>query len=223
MILRLPKSSDITTHVKPLHWLSVKVRSTCKIACLCYHCHNNTAKSYVTDMCCRKSRHTTATFAPAQTLCLFSMDLHSGRKHLVIDRFILLLLVSGTQIQNDVRCAYHCRHLSLIGDILISFNLYIEALFRSHKAGAPPSRLARILTDAQGHSGDWITAYPIVRLGPDWTTKPCGSVLHFGSASMSALHTRVDVGLLSNQAAFIHLHTVSVLVDFLDTPRSTTS
>ena len=38
-------------------------------------------------------------------------------------------------------------------------------------------------------------------MGPDWTTKPCGSVLLFGSASMSALHTSDDVGLLSNQMA----------------------
>ena len=40
-----------------------------------------------------------------------------------------------------------------------------EALFRSLKAGAPPSRIARILTAAQGHSGDWITAYPIALVG----------------------------------------------------------
>ena len=37
IILRLPKSSNITTHLKSLHWLPVKVRSTYKIACLCYH------------------------------------------------------------------------------------------------------------------------------------------------------------------------------------------
>ena len=40
-----------------------------------------------------------------------------------------------------------------------------KALFHSLKAGAPPSRLARILTAAQGHSGDWITAYQIAQLG----------------------------------------------------------
>ena len=40
-----------------------------------------------------------------------------------------------------------------------------KALFHSLKAGAPPSRLARILTAAQGHSGDWITAYPIAQVG----------------------------------------------------------
>ena len=43
VILRLPKSYSITTHLESLHWLPVKVRSTCKIACLCYHCHSSTA------------------------------------------------------------------------------------------------------------------------------------------------------------------------------------
>ena len=46
VILRLPKSSSIAIHLKSLHWLSVKVRSTYKIACLCYHCHSCTAPSY---------------------------------------------------------------------------------------------------------------------------------------------------------------------------------
>ena len=47
VILRLPKSSSIITHLKSLHWLPVKVRSTYKIVCLCYHCHSSTAPSYV--------------------------------------------------------------------------------------------------------------------------------------------------------------------------------
>ena len=50
VILRLPMSSSITIHLKSLRWLPVKVRSTYKIACLCYHCHISTAPSYVTDM-----------------------------------------------------------------------------------------------------------------------------------------------------------------------------
>ena len=37
VILRLPESSSITIHLKSLHWLPVKVRSTYKIACLCAH------------------------------------------------------------------------------------------------------------------------------------------------------------------------------------------
>ena len=50
VILRLPMSSSIAIHLKSLHWLPVKVRSTYKIACLCYHCHSSTAPSYVTGM-----------------------------------------------------------------------------------------------------------------------------------------------------------------------------
>ena len=50
VILCLTKSSSITTHLKSLHWLPVKVRSTYKIACLCYHCHSSTAPSYVADI-----------------------------------------------------------------------------------------------------------------------------------------------------------------------------
>ena len=37
VILHLSKSSNITTHLKSLHWLPVKVRRTCEIGCLCYH------------------------------------------------------------------------------------------------------------------------------------------------------------------------------------------
>ena len=43
VILRLPKSS---MHLKSLHWLPVKVRSTYKIACL--RCQSSTAPSYGT-------------------------------------------------------------------------------------------------------------------------------------------------------------------------------
>ena len=50
VILCLPKSSSITTHLISLHWLPVKIRSTYKIACLGYHCHSSTAQSYVAEM-----------------------------------------------------------------------------------------------------------------------------------------------------------------------------
>ena len=50
VILHLPKLSNITTHLKSLHWLPVKGRSTYKIACLCYHCHSSTAPSFFSDM-----------------------------------------------------------------------------------------------------------------------------------------------------------------------------
>ena len=56
VILRLPMSSSIAIHLKSLHWLPVKVRSTYKIARLCYH--SSTAPSYVTDMLHKKPLHT---------------------------------------------------------------------------------------------------------------------------------------------------------------------
>ena len=48
VILCLPRSSSITIYLKSLHWLPVKVRSTYKIACFCYH--GSTAPSYVGDI-----------------------------------------------------------------------------------------------------------------------------------------------------------------------------
>ena len=50
VILCPPKSNSITTHLESLHWLPVKVRSTYKIACLCYHYHSSTAPPYVANM-----------------------------------------------------------------------------------------------------------------------------------------------------------------------------
>ena len=72
VILRLPKSSSITTHVKSLHWLPVKVRSTYKIACLCYHCHSSTAPSYVADMLQIKPPHTRKTLSISYTMPLLN-------------------------------------------------------------------------------------------------------------------------------------------------------
>ena len=58
VILHLPRPSNITTHFKLLYWLPVKVRSTYKIACLCYHCHSSTAPSYAIDLLEKKLSHT---------------------------------------------------------------------------------------------------------------------------------------------------------------------
>ena len=112
VILRRPMSSSITIHLKSLHWLPVKVRSTYKIACLCYHCHSNTAPSYVTDMLHKKPLHTRNTHT--HTPCLFSIDLHTVRQHLVIVHFLLLLLLSGTLFQMMSGVPHHCHHLSLV-------------------------------------------------------------------------------------------------------------
>ena len=113
VILRLPKSSSITIHLKSLLLLPVKVRSTYKIACLCYHCHSSTAPS-LSLTCCIESHCTPATLAPAHTPCLFSIDLHTVRQHLVIVHFLLLLLLSGTLFQMMSGVPHHCHHFSLV-------------------------------------------------------------------------------------------------------------
>ena len=77
VILRLPMSSSITIHLKSLHWRPVKVRSTNKIACLCYHCHSSTAPSNVTDMLYKKPSHTRNTRSSSYTMPLLNKPVHS--------------------------------------------------------------------------------------------------------------------------------------------------
>ena len=115
VILRLPMSSSITINLKSLHWLPVKVRSTYKIACLCYHCHSSTAPSYVTDMLHKKPLHTRNTRSSSYTMPLPNrIDLHTVRHHLVIVHFLLLLLLSETLFQMMSGVPHHCHHLSLV-------------------------------------------------------------------------------------------------------------
>ena len=103
VILRFPQSSSITTHLKSLHWLSVKVRSTYKIACLCYHCHNSTAPSYVADMLHKKPSHTRKTRSSSFTMPL---NRHANSKATLGDRSISFASSSvWNSIPNDVRCA----------------------------------------------------------------------------------------------------------------------
>ena len=104
VILCLPKSSSITTHLNSLHWLPVKVRSTYKIACLCYHCHSSTAPSYVTDMLHKKPSHTRNTRSSSYTMPLLNRPAHS--KATPGDRPFLGASSSvWNSIPNDVRCA----------------------------------------------------------------------------------------------------------------------
>ena len=114
VILRLPMSSSITIHLKSLHWLPVKVRCTYRIACCAttatavLHHHRSLA-------CCIESHCTPSTLAAAHTPCLFSIDLHTVRQHLVIIHFLLLLLLSGTlfflEIFSDQHLIFHEFHL----------------------------------------------------------------------------------------------------------------
>ena len=104
VILRLPMSSSITIHLKSLHWLPVIVRSTYKIACLCYHCHCSTAPSYVTDMLHKKPLHTRNTRSSSFTMPPLNRHAHS--KATLSDRSYYFASSSfWKSIPNDVRCA----------------------------------------------------------------------------------------------------------------------
>ena len=98
VILRIPKSSSITIHLKSLDWLPDKVRSTYKMACLWYHCHSSTAPSYVADMLQDKPSHTRS------STYTMPLDLHTVRQHLVIARFFASSSVWNF-IPNDFRCS----------------------------------------------------------------------------------------------------------------------
>ena len=104
VILHLPMSSSITIHLKSLHWLPVKVRSTYKIACLCYHCHSSTAPSYITDMLHKKPLHTRNTRSSSYNMPLLNRPAHS--KATLGDRSFSFASSSvWNSIPNDVRCA----------------------------------------------------------------------------------------------------------------------
>ena len=103
VIFRLPRSSNITTHLKSLHWLSVNVSSTYKIACLCYHCHSSTAPSYVADMLQKKPSHTRNTRSSSYTMPLLNRPAHS--KATLGDRSFSIASSVWISIPNDVRCA----------------------------------------------------------------------------------------------------------------------
>ena len=86
-----------------LHWLPVKVRSTYKIACLCYHCHSSTAPSYVTDMLHKKPLHARNTRSSSYTMPLLNRPAHS--KATLGDRSFSFASSSvWNSIPNDVRC-----------------------------------------------------------------------------------------------------------------------
>ena len=102
VILRLPKSSSITIHVKSIHCqvhvqcsILVKIRCTFKIACLCYHCQSSTAPSYVTDMLQKKPSHTCNTRSSSYTVPLLNRLAHS--KATLGDR---LLTFSSSSVWN---------------------------------------------------------------------------------------------------------------------------
>ena len=104
VILRLPKSSSLTIHLKSLHWLPVKVRSTYEIASLCYHCHSSTAPSYVADMRHKRPSHTRITRSSSYTMLLLNRPAHS-KATLGGHSFSFAFSSVWNSIPNDVRCA----------------------------------------------------------------------------------------------------------------------
>ena len=102
VILRLPMSSSITIHLTSLHWLPVKVRSTYKIACSCYHCNSSTSPSYVADMLQKRPSHTRNTCSNSYTMPLLIRPAHS--KATLGDRSFSFSSVWNS-IPDDVRCA----------------------------------------------------------------------------------------------------------------------
>ena len=104
VILRLPKSSSITIQLKSLHWLPVNVRSTYKIACLCFHCHSSTAPSYVTEMLHIEPSNTFNTRSSSYTMPLLNRPALS--KATLGDRSFSFASSSvWNSIPIDVRCA----------------------------------------------------------------------------------------------------------------------
>ena len=104
VILRLPRSFSISTHLESLHWLPVKVRSTYKIACLCYHYHSSTVPTYVADMLHKKPSHPRNTRSSSYTMPLLNRPAHS--KATLGDRSFSFASSSvWNSIPNDVRCA----------------------------------------------------------------------------------------------------------------------
>ena len=103
VIFHLPESSNITTHLKLLHWFYVKIRSTYKVACLYYHCHSSTAPSYVTDMLLKKPSHTCITRSGSYTMPLLNVPAHS--KATFGDRSFSFAFSVWNSIPYDVWCA----------------------------------------------------------------------------------------------------------------------
>ena len=103
VIVCLPKYSNITTHLKSLHWHPVKVRSTYKIACLCYHCHSSTAPSCHRHAAEKAITHRN-TRSSSYTMPLLNRPAHS--KATLGDRSFSFASSSvWNSIPIDVRCA----------------------------------------------------------------------------------------------------------------------
>ena len=112
VMLRLPMSSSITINLRSLHWLPVKVRSTYKIACLCYHCHSSTAPSYVADVLHEMPSHTRIIRPSSYTMPLLNGPAHS--KATLGDCSFSFASSVWNSISNVSGVPHHCHHMSLV-------------------------------------------------------------------------------------------------------------
>ena len=119
VILRILMSPIITTDQRSHSCLHVKVRSTYKTASLCFHCHNRTAPSYVTDTQQKKPTHSRSS---SHTMPLLNGHAHS--KATLVDRLFSYASSIFDYVPNDFMCA----------PFLSSFNsclkTYLFLLFR---------------------------------------------------------------------------------------------
>ena len=103
VILRLPNSSHLATHLKSLDWLPVNVRNTYEIACLCYYGHSSAAPSYVTDILNKKPSHTSSSHCSSCTMPFLNGPSHS--KATLGDRRFSFACSVWNSIPSDVRFA----------------------------------------------------------------------------------------------------------------------
>ena len=90
----------------------------------------NSLRHHMSLICRRRIHHTPATIAPAHAPCLFSMDLHTVRKHLMIAPFILFLLF-GTLFQMKSGCAPSLSFQSCLKTYLFR-SVYKDKTFFNH-------------------------------------------------------------------------------------------
>ena len=126
VILRI--QNQLPTHLRSLHWLPVKVRSTYKIACLCYHCHRSIAPSYATDMLPKRPSHSHNIRSSSQIMS--HLNRHAQSEATLADCSFSLLLLSGTISKMAIWCASsHSLSKFRLKTCCLSLSLYICAWF----------------------------------------------------------------------------------------------
>ena len=105
--------TSVKVHVK--NFIEMLVCATTATAVLHHH---------MSLTCCIDSHCTPAALAQAHTTCLFAIDLHTVRQHLVIVHFLLLILPSGTLFQMMSGVPHYCHHISLVLKTYLFHSVY---------------------------------------------------------------------------------------------------